>query len=51
MLLKEREVFKNSYNKRLDKIDNLSKTNYYGDLKFTVQSSVLETEEIMLLNL
>ena len=39
-----RENFlKNIYNKRLDKIDELSKTIDYGDLKFTVNSTGLET--------
>ena len=31
------------YNKRLDKIDELSETIDYGDLKFIVNSSGLET--------
>ena len=43
MLSKEREIFKNIYNKRLDKIDELSETIDYGDLKFIVNSSGLET--------
>ena len=43
-LSKEREVFKNIYKKRLDKIDELSKKIVYGDLKFTVNSSGLETD-------
>ena len=43
MLSKEREVFKNIYNKRLDKIDELPKTIYYGDFKFIVNSSGIET--------
>ena len=35
-LSKEREIFKNIYNKRLDKIHQLSKTIDYGDLKKVV---------------
>ena len=37
MLSKEREVFKNIYNKRLDKMD-------CGDLKFNVNSTNEETD-------
>ena len=44
MLSKEREIFKNICNKRLDKIDEFSKTINYGDLKFIVNSSGLETD-------
>ena len=36
-------MFKNIYNKRLDKIDELSKTVDDGDLKFIVSSSDTET--------
>ena len=43
MLSKEREIFKNIYNKKLDKIDELSKKVDYGDFKFIVNSSGLET--------
>ena len=44
MLLKERQIFKNIYNKRPNKIDELSKKKTdYGDLKFIVNRSVLET--------
>ena len=43
MISKEREIFKNIYSKRLDKIDELSKIIHYGDLKFNVNSSTLET--------
>ena len=42
-LSEERKIFKNICNKRLDKIDELSKTFDYGDLKFMVSSSGLET--------
>ena len=44
MFSKEREIFKNIYNKRPDKIDELSKKFDYDDLKFIVQSSDLETD-------
>ena len=40
----EREIFKNIYNERLDKIDELSKTIDYGDLKFIIISSDTETD-------
>ena len=44
LLSKEREIFKNIYSKRLNKIDDLSKTIVYGDLNFIVNSSGLETD-------
>ena len=44
MLLKEREIFNNINNKRLDKIDELSKTNDYGDLEFIVSSCGIEID-------
>ena len=44
LLSKEREVFKKICNKRLDKIDELSKTIDYGDLKFIVGSCGTETD-------
>ena len=40
---KEREIFKNIYNKRLNKIDELFKTIDYGDLRFIISSSSIET--------
>ena len=43
LLSKKREIFKNIYNKGLHKIDELSKISDYDDLKFTVNSSGLET--------
>ena len=43
MLSKEREIFKNIYNKRLNKIDELSEKIDYGDLKFIISSSDTET--------
>ena len=44
MFSKEREIFKNIYNKRVNKIDELSKKIDYGDLKFIVNSNGLETD-------
>ena len=43
MLSKEREIFNNIYNKRLDKIDELLKTIDYSELKFIINSSGTET--------
>ena len=42
LLSKEREIFKNIFNKRLDKIEELSKKNDYNNLKYIVISSVEE---------
>ena len=44
LLSKEREIFKNIYNRRLDKIDQLTKNYEYDDLKFIVNSSYLDTD-------
>ena len=44
LLSKEREIFKNIYNERLNKIDELSKTIDYSDFKFTFSSSGTETD-------
>ena len=44
LLSKEREIFKNIYNKRLDKIEELSKKNDYNNLKYTVISTGEEFE-------
>ena len=44
MLLKEREIFNNINNKRLNKIDELSKTNDYDDLEFIVSSCGIEID-------
>ena len=41
---REREVFKNIYIKRLDKIEELSKTNDYNNLKYIVISGGEEFE-------
>ena len=43
MLSKEREIFANIYNKRHDKIDELSKEIDYDDLKLVVNSLGLQT--------
>ena len=39
LLLKKREIFKNIYNKRLNKTNELAKTVDYGDMKFIISSS------------
>ena len=44
LLSREREIFKNIYNKRLDKIEELSKKIDYNNLKYTVISSGEEFE-------
>ena len=44
LLSKEREIFKNTYNKRLEKIDELSKKDDTENLKFIVNSSGLEAD-------
>ena len=43
LLSKVREIFKNIYNERLDKIDELSKTIDDGELKLIISSSNTET--------
>ena len=43
LLSNEWQTFKNIHNKRLNKIDELSKTIDYSDLKFIVNSSGLDT--------
>ena len=43
LLLKERDIYKSIYNKTLDKIDELSKTIDYGNLKFIINNSGTET--------
>ena len=42
--MKGKRKFKNIYNKRPDKIDELSKKIYYCHLKLIVNSSCLETD-------
>ena len=44
LLSREREIFKNIYKKRLDKIEELSKKIYYNNLKYTVISNGEEFE-------
>ena len=44
LLSKEIEIFKNVYDKRINKIDKLSKKNDYGDLKFISSSSGTEND-------
>ena len=44
LLSKEREIFKNTFNKRLEKIDELSKKDDTENLKFIVNSSGLEAD-------
>ena len=44
LLSKEREILKNIYNKRLDKIEELNKTIDYNSLKYTVVSTGEEFE-------
>ena len=44
LLSKEREIFKNIYNKRLNKIDELFQKIDYGDMKFILHSSGLEID-------
>ena len=44
LLSKEREIFKDIYNKRLDKIEELNKKIDYDNLKYTVISSGEEFE-------
>ena len=43
MLSKKREIFKNIYNKSLDKTDEFSEKIDYGDLKFVANNNGLET--------
>ena len=44
LISKEREIFKDIYSKRVDKVDELSKKIDYGNLKFIVNSTGLETD-------
>ena len=39
LLLKKREIFKDIYNKRIDKIEELNNKIYYDNLKYVVVSS------------
>ena len=40
----DKEIFKKDYNRRLDKIDELSSKMNYDDVKYTNQSSGGETD-------
>ena len=44
LLSKEREIFENIYNERLDRIKELNKTIDYNNLKYTVISTAEEFE-------
>ena len=44
LISKEREIFKDIYSKRVDKVDELSKKIDYGNLKFIVNSTGLQTD-------
>ena len=44
LIPKEKEIFKNVYNKRLDKIEELDKKNYYDDLIFITESKNRKTD-------
>ena len=44
LLSKESEIFKNIYNKRIDEINEFSKTINYVDLKLIICSSSTETQ-------
>ena len=44
LISKEREIFKNIYNKKLDKIEKLSNKVNYDDLKFATENSGIETD-------
>ena len=44
LLSKEREIFRNIYNERLNKMEELNKKIDYNDLKYTVVSSGEEFE-------
>ena len=44
LISKEREIFKNIYNKKLDKIEELANKVNYDDLKYLTESSNIETD-------
>ena len=44
MLSKEKEIFKNTYSERLDRLEGLTKKINYYDLNLTVESSGNETD-------
>ena len=43
MVSKEREIFKNVYNERLNKIEGLTKKINFDDLKYDTESRAMET--------
>ena len=43
MISKERKIFKNIYNEKLDKIEELSKKINFDDLKYFIERSGMET--------
>ena len=44
MVSKEREIFKNVYNERLNKIEGLTKKINFDDLKYDTESRAMETD-------
>ena len=50
MLSKDREIFKNIYNKRLYKLDKLTKKVNYGGQKFTTKSNGNKTDFTKVVN-
>ena len=44
MVSKEREIFKNVYNGRLNKIEGLTKKINFYDLKYDTESRAMETD-------
>ena len=44
MVSKEREIFKNVYNERLNKIEGLTKKINFYDLKYDTESRAMETD-------
>ena len=47
LLSKEREIFKNIYSERLDKIEELNKKNDYNNLKYPVISTGEDNQKIL----
>ena len=44
LIWKEREIYKNIYNKKLDEIEELVNKVNYDDLKYVTESSGIETD-------
>ena len=44
MISKEREIFKNIYNERLNKIEELTKKTNFDNLKYFTEKSGMETD-------